>query len=469
LTFGPRARARLVPVTLAAGLAVAGLLTGPVSAAAAAPTPAAPAPVPGEQAASCFWTGPTGQLDVPDDNYAFPDSGARYYFSIFTMPAGARIVLNGKFAHARYQSLNSYNALTAGPTDALNDAATVPDPGSANPFLPGALRGAEAGRDYTATVVDQAPPSTAADRATNTLYAGVPGQPQVTLIYRLYVTDKNRDATGGVGLPAPTVQLADGSTVSGGAVCDALQVQKVAKLPVTSLPVGQYWFLRNPATNPLATRPGFPAFASPVWRAYYNSKFDIACAYLGACSNGAVRIGGQYSNKDNSYVATYASRDLGQVLVLHGKLPVTPRTWQRRPFMPADTDMRYWSICSNESYVTTRATACLYDEQIITDAHGWYTIAVSLPADRPATADAAHGINWLSLSPNGDGLCTATAGALPCNPDTLLIIRNMLPSPGFGHAAQDTKVPGDEAAVMGDYLPTGSYMSSAAFDAAHAG
>lgn len=103
--------------------------------------------------------------------------------------------------------------------------------GSANPYPPGPLRGAEAGRAYTATVVGQARPDAPAARATNTVYAGVPGQPHVTLIYRIYVTDKNRDATGDVGLPVPTLRLADGSTVSDAAVCDP---QEVAEVPARS-------------------------------------------------------------------------------------------------------------------------------------------------------------------------------------------------------------------------------------------
>ena len=38
-------------------------------------------------------------------------------------------------------------------------------------------------------------------------------------------------------------------------------------------------------------------------------------------------------------------------------------------------------------------------------------------------------------------------------------IRNMLPAPGFHHAIQDTRTPGDEHRVLGSYLPTATYYS----------
>ncbi|WP_372348532.1 hypothetical protein [Streptomyces sp. KL116D] len=407
----------------------------------------------GAAAAACFWFGPTSRIVDSDDNYAFPDSGARYWGADFTLPHGARLTFDGAFAHARYQSLNSYNSETHGPTDALNDVSTAPDPGSRNPYLPNALRAGNGHRSYTAQLVGEQPPADPADRAPNTLYAGVPGQQQVVLAYRVYLPDRGKDATGGVGLPRPTLHLADGRTVTGRAVCDAVQAQQQTQPPVTHLPPSTYQALRDQPGKPV----GFPADPTPVWRAYYNSPFAVGCVYQGKCSGTPPRSGGQYSNKDNQYVSAYASRALGKVLVLRGKLPVTPATVRRDPFMRGNPDMRYWSICSNESYATTRGVACLYDEQLVTDVEGNYTIALSLPEDRPANATAANGVNWLTLSPRGDG-----AGHLD---DTMLLIRNMLPSAGFHHAAQDTEVPGDEASVMGPYLPTGRYTTTEAFEA----
>ena len=101
-------------------------------------------------------------------NYAFPDTGAVYWTAKFTMPAGSRIVFKGRYAHAGYESLNSYDGTTNAPIDAINDISTSPNRGSSNPFLPGANRAATK-RSYAITVLDQPVPTSL---ARNTLYAG---------------------------------------------------------------------------------------------------------------------------------------------------------------------------------------------------------------------------------------------------------------------------------------------------------
>jgi hypothetical protein len=442
-------RRGLAAATVASALAACAAFA--VSTAHAANTTEPHDPDLGAQAAACLWSGLGGVVNDPSQNYAFPDSGARYWSAQLTLPAGSSLTFDGEYAHARYQSLNSYALATHAPVDALNDASTRPDPGSTNPYLPGARRSDNSHRSYQVTLQPTTPPADPAKRAVNTLYAGVPGQQSIALIYRVYVPDRGRDATGGAGLPRPTLHLADGTTVAGPAVCTAVHAD-TGRLPLTTLPPATYDTLRDQPGKPA----GFPAQPQPIWHAFYNPAFSLACAYQGACSGTPARTGGQYSNIDNQYVDTYVSRAFGNVLVLRGKLPTTPATYDREPRMRAGTDMRYWSLCSNESYATTRAVACVDDEQVVTDRNGWYTIVLSLPQDRPANATAANGVTWLSLSPNGDG-----AGHLD---GTMLILRNMLPSAGFDHAVQDTRTPGDERTVMGDYLPTGTYTTTTGFE-----
>ena len=74
----------------------------------------------------------------PATNAEFPDTGAVYWSSQITMPAGSSIVFNGQFANALYQSFTTYAAATRDPIDSLNDVGTQPDPGSTDPFAPGA-------------------------------------------------------------------------------------------------------------------------------------------------------------------------------------------------------------------------------------------------------------------------------------------------------------------------------------------
>ncbi len=120
-------------------------------------------------------------------------------------------------------------------------------------------------------------------------------------------------------------------------------------------------------------------------------------------------------------------------------------------------EVRYWSLCKNESFATTRVVACLYDEQVPVDSKGFYTIVVSLPRDRPANAAPRCGVAWLDWGTTGDGVDRPTAGSL--------LMRHLLPAPSFKHAFQNVMTPGTEEQVLGPYLPRGTYMSQQQFEA----
>lgn len=94
---------------------------------------------------------------------------------------------------------------------------------------------------------------------------------------------------------------------------------------------------------------------------------------------------------------------------------------------------------------------------IPTDANGNYTIVVSRAADMPTNATATCGRGFITWSDAGDGAGHTNDG--------LLIMRNMLPSADFPNAIQNTKTPGDESTVIGPYLPTITYTTTAAFEA----
>jgi len=100
---------------------------------------------------------------------------------------------------------------------------------------------------------------------------------------------------------------------------------------------------------------------------------------------------------------------------------------------------------------------CLDDEQVLVDAERGDTIVSGTPGNRPSNATRACGIAWLARPHDGDG-----SGHVH---DGLLIVRNTLSSTGFGSAVQDVATPGTQRAVMGAYLPTGSYTMKKAFEA----
>lgn len=407
---------------------------------------------PRQEAGTCFWFGPYVK-DNPGFNVGFPDSGAAYWSANISMPAGSKIVLRGRFAHARYQSVSAYEANGAA-LDSLTDYQTAPDRGSRNPYLPGERRTGERNRSFTIEIRNEAAP--ALGRASNTLYAKASIADRQILFFRLYVPDKDRDLTGGVGLPIPELVLADGRRMTGKALCAALDIaEQIVPIPIPSK--DQYALLRDRPGAPA----GFPAQNPPVFQAFYNPKFRTSCLYSvnpnTDCDPATVpsRAGGLYPNIDNNYITAYLSRHFGKVVVFRGKLPTVPATHNRNP-RSLEQQMRYWSICQNESIATTRAISCLYDEQIPVDNDRNYVIVSSLDSDRPKNATVECAVGFLPWPAAGDG-----AGHLD---DAYIYVRNMLPSSSFPHANQNTKRPGDEAAVLGDYLPRGEYMSTEEFE-----
>jgi hypothetical protein len=429
------------------------LVTAAVTVAALGGAVLAAAAIPGRAGGArtnCFWTQVGASRFGIGADYAFPDSGAVYWTARITMPAGSYVGFRGRFAHARYQSLNAYDAATNAPVDGLDDVDTAPDAGSVNPYRAGADRDATR-RSYTIRMYDTPAP---AHRRRNALYAGVTGAAGQDLIYRVYVPDTFTRAglTGGAGLPAPTLHLADGTVRTGAAACAALHAQR-ARLPITSLPRTAYRSLRDQPGKPRT----WPAAATPVFRAYYNTAFSLACGYRGECAGDPARTGGQYSNADSQYMSALVSRAFraGPVLVLHGRLPTTPRTGRGVRRMGSG-QLRYWSICQNESIYTTIGSGCAYDSRIPLSRDRAYTIVTSLRTQRPADATRRCGVAWIPWPAAGDGDGHRDDG--------LLIVRNMLPSARFHHAIQDTSVPGDERSVLGPYYPVGHYTTRAAFD-----
>ncbi len=429
-------------------------------AAATAAVLAALAAVPGAQAvtstdltngpfADCFWT--VGAINGDRINIAYPDAGANYWAAQYVVPAGATLRLKGTFPHARYSSITAYNTLGA-IQDALADFQLNPDAGSVNPFRAGVARSA-AKRSFTVTLAGDllaAPPDP--DQRTNgparnTLHPAFAGSDVQLVVWRVYVPDRGRDLRGGVPLPRPELQLADGRVLTGQALCDALTSQQ-PRLPDPSallLSQGQYDAMRYQPGKPAY----FPAQRRPVWRALYSRAYLLAL-WTGEQIPNPTRTGqtGFFPNLHNQYVRAALNRKLGKVVALRGRMATTPATSAGQRFMKP-TQLRYQSFCMNESPLTTQVMDCVYDEQVPLRAGRRYVVVTSRAADRPRNATKRCGVAWIRWSPRGDGGRDTDFGWMQ--------IRTMLPSPAFHHAIQDTRTPGDEHRVMGAYLPDARY------------
>jgi hypothetical protein len=445
---------------LAAWAAIA-ILAGS-AAALALPRPGQSSPrTGGHPLSTCFWEGPISTKrpttrGFDGRNFNFPEESATYWLARFNLPQGSRLSLQGRYPHGRYMSLNSYSA--GAPTDALSDIVIKPRPGSTNPFIPGHRRDLPH-RAWSVAVLDQSPPPEGGPRAPNTLYAKPDGDASIELLYRVYEPDRGLDLTGGTGLPRPRLRLADGTVQRGRAACDAINDPN-REITLNTTPEVQWKAARaapgcDPATN--------PAYDPPRWERFFTYEY-AALGVISDCTEAGRTArhqmtpkpqGGNYSNRDSAYVYVHLSRLFGPVLVLNGKQPRTPRTRQGQKIMGSG-QVRFWSLCSGESRVTTRTPDCLADRQVPVGPERRYTIVVSRRADRPANALRRCGVAWLDWGNRGDGAGDPNYG--------LLIIRNMLASPDFAEAIQRVTEAGTEPEVMGDYLPKTRYTTRQAFE-----
>ncbi len=396
--------------------------------------------------ANCFWGGPYN-VDNPDSNFAYPDAGATYWHAKYTLPAGASLKLSGDFPYARYMSFNSYRE-DASPAFALRDQQINASEGSSNPFLNGTQRNNE-NRGYEINLAAGEAPTSP---LVNTLYDYAQEGGESILLYRVYVPNKGKSATGGSGLPVAELTLSSGEVLEGQAACDTLK-SDVELLSIPFVPEATYAHLRQ----------NNPAKENPVWRAAYNVQFNLQCAFLGMCAGEPVRQVGWYANLDNQYLATYLDRDIKPIAVIRGKIPTVPKTLAGdEVFDESQAQLRYWSMCQNE-YYSQKVTACLYDEQVMINPDGYFTIVTSLDSDRPVNASEECGIGFLSWSAKGDGF-SIIPERLDNETDALLIMRNMLPAADFDNTVQNTSTPGDEEDVMGEFFPTVQYFTKDEFE-----
>ena len=433
---------RLIGLLAAASIVAVAALPAPAGAITAADLTNGPF-------SDCFWS--IGAINGDRINIAYPDAGANYWAAQYVVPAGATLRLKGTFPHSRYSSIMAYDALGA-VQDGLGDFQMNPDKGSVNPFRSGVPRDAKR-RAFTLTLAgDSLPAPPDPDQrsdapARNVVHGGSAGDGLQAVVWRVYVPDKGRDLRGGVPLPRAELTLADGRVLTGQAACDALTSQ-VGRLPDPSallISKEQYDAMRYQPGKP----PYFPAARVPAWRVQYTRAYLLSL-WTGEKIENPSKTGqtGFFPNLHNQYMRAALNRKLGKVVAVRGKMATTPSTYDGERFLKP-TQLRYQSFCMNESPLTTRVMDCLFDEQIPLRKGRRYVVVTSRKADRPRNATRKCGVAWVRWSERGDGGRDKDFGWFQ--------VRNMLPSPTFHTAVQDTKKPGDEKRVLGPYLPGAQY------------
>lgn len=352
------------------------------------------------------------RFDADTVNVLFPDSSAQYWTASYRAVPGTHIRIDGTYPHARYMSWNVYDPLLR-PFTHTYDQQLVAD--AADP------------QRYTLFITFDA----GFKPGPNVLYVDPSKNPTGVFTYRVYVPDKGRDITGGVGLPQVTWQPNSEGAPAFTSPCRDLQKPSVST--ITPL------YARQDGPESGAPMPGRP---TPVWHKFTNLCQAGADLFFdnpvgdnvpdsGSNPCESFGSGGFLSNMDNAYVYTGISRGYGRMLVIHGKAPTFGLTGKQ---------LRYWSFCQNDPY-TQRYIGCLRDDQVKLDRNGFYTIVVSRPSDRPKCAK-----NWLPWGPQPYGT---------------LIYRHMLPDPAFSGAIQRASY-GSEKTSMGDWYPAARYATAAA-------
>lgn len=393
---------------------------------------------------SCGWI---LEPSADRENILFPDTATRYLAAAIPTPPNGWVELRGQFPHARYMSLQTYS-LTLQTATNLHDVDIVPDAGSTNPFVTGADRNA-AQRNYTVRILQGRQP--ASNVPPNTLYTNDASGSKngISFAYRIYLPDHGTGNFGGVPAPQITIVLNNGAVRIPLPTCPSLLPDDTF-LTTTLAGLG----LPNLHLPPV----GLLAPKVPVWRKYvnapttyatdvtenqytYNSLSPLIEKYT------AKLPAGLGENADNKYVYAYLSREWGAVALLRGRLPVTPKTFDGESTMSAPGQLRYWSLCTANR--STQTYACVNDENVAVDANGYFTIAISTAAQRPANATAACGISWLPWGIDLKGVA---------------YMRNMMASPDFPHAIQNATY-GTEKQTLGAYYPVGTYYkTTAAFE-----
>ena len=219
-----------------------------------------------------------------------------------------------------------------------------------------------------------------------------------------------------------------------------------------------------------------------MWERFFNPLRLLAMFFRGAGEPFEKLVGalpdtlasGLYATPANAYILGFADRTIGpnteghNILVLHARMPTHPMTYDADEFNDsAGTQVRYWSLCTSGAVskppVLPTDSACLFDQEVPTDAAGDYTIVVSLPEDRPSNARPGCGVAWLDWGTAGDALEGEYEADRRRTLD-LLVMRNQLSDPTFAQSIATVTTPGTEEKVMGPYYPRGTYMTKEEFE-----
>jgi hypothetical protein len=396
---------------------------------------------------------------------AYPDLNCTYLLlPHFLPPFGHKVLIEGDFPRARFFNLQftpgfqpeqyHYGGTYGVGENVIVDADIAPLPGSTNPYRVGANRLASA-RAYRVTLNSVVGNSAELDSSFKPGYRGVgntrttsgfvyegpwgdpdyqKGQKQYDrsplisrdgmwdageLWARIYAPDHGTGPLGGVALPKVTYQLPDGRRYFIATDLSAYSQMLNKRVPI---PAGQPQEPDELAGPDVGWRKMWGIIRSGVVGIAYamNGPDFNDKAYIRALDKGANArsedLPAPHNYESSQTLCThihYLQRSMslgeGRVVVITGRLPTTPDTRKGEPVMKS-AQLRYFSLHTYDASLILSGgpvglpIQSLMDDEIITDAKGYFTIVFSRPEDRPANATAENGVTWRDWGPTGGAL-----------------------------------------------------------------
>jgi hypothetical protein len=339
-----------------------------------------------------------------DANVYYPETNAVYWLAALpdTVPSGDTISIKAVTPTARYFSFEIYTDTGMAETG-VNDADIF---GQSNPALPVA-----SGQGYEATVIYNAiETSNGTTLVANPLTVDTKQPGRKYLLYRLYLPTNGADQLA--NLPVLTYVAKDGTRTPLAQTPDQASCNQIYADIQQELAAG------GTGLGSSATLPSGPANKPPQMVVYRSST-------------------GHYQNLDVQYMYEQANTTLGDMLLVRGKAPAFATG-------PGTPQVRYWSVCSDESDTPYRTVQCLADQDVQLDSSGYYNIVIDT-----------------NTPPSG---YSASFDYLPWGSDAFgrPIYRQVLAAPGYTQAINSSSLL-PASTTMGAYYPQTTYCSNSVF------
>lgn len=342
---------------------------------------------------------------VQNANVYYPETHAVYWLAALpdSVPSGATININGVSPTARYFSFEIYSDSGAAMTG-INDADIF---GQSDP-----APAIASGQGYEATVTYNALlKSSGSTLVIDPLTVDTSKPQHKYLMYRLYLPTDGADQLA--KLPVLTYVAKDGTQTPLAQTPDQASCNQIYDDIQQQLAAGG-----TGLGSTVTTAPSGPAVKPPKMVVYHSS-------------------GGHYQNLDVQYMYEQANDTLGNLLLVRGKAPAYATG-------PGTAQVRYWSVCSDESDSPYETVQCLADQDALLDADGYYNIVIATDTPPAGYSGSFNYLPW-----GGD------AFGRP-------IYRQVLAAPDFSQSIAKA-TPLAASSSMGDYYPQTAYCSNDVF------